>query len=194
MSSVSWKCTLMYLSIFIDSTRHNVGLFEKSYTSVWEMILNYSFHSLSPFSSILSFWNPHKADVELPKFLPEFSNIFIFFIIQLFFRIFNFCHRIFKTLLIPKISFCSLNVHFYKFVFLSHECNTFFFLWGILIFLCFCLFCFPSQNLCFLQAFFFFCLSGLISFMLEVLLHCLRVLGCRLLIIKNESLKIDGKL
>ena len=68
----------MYLSIFIDSTRHNVGLFEKSYTSVWEMILNYSFHSLSPFSSILSFWNPHKADVELPKFLPEFSNIFIF--------------------------------------------------------------------------------------------------------------------
>lgn len=61
-----------------------------------------------------------------------------------------------------------------------------------LCFLCFCLFCFPSQSLCFLQVL-SFCLVGLISFMLEVLLHCLRVLGC-LLIIKNESLKIDGKL
>lgn len=101
----------MYLSIFMDSTRHHVGLLKKSYTSVWEMILNYSFHSLSPFSSILSFCNPHNADVELPKFLPEFSNIFNFFILggavfpQPIFRIFNFCHHIFKTLLISKVSF-----------------------------------------------------------------------------------------
>ena len=125
--------------VFSLTTRHNVGLFEKSHISVWEMILNYSFHSLSPFSSILSFWNPHNADVELPKFLPEYSYIFNFFIWgegvfpQPFFRIFNFCHHIFKTLLISKISLCSLNVHFYKFAFLSHECNTFFFLWGILM-------------------------------------------------------------
>ena len=55
-----------------------------------------------------------------------------------------------------------------------------------------CLFCFPSQSLCFLQVL-SFCLLGLISFILEVLLHCLRVLGC-LLVIKKESLKIDGKL
>ena len=138
LSSVSWKCTLMYLSIFIDHKAQCGPFWKITYFSLGNDFKLFISFFISIFF-FLSFWNPHNADVELPKFLPEYSYIFNFFIWgegvfpQPFFRIFNFCHHIFKTLLTSKISLCSLNVHFYKFAFLSHECNTFFFLWGILM-------------------------------------------------------------